>query len=224
MRASVLLEEMSRWLLSLILFAFTSPAWAEKCPGADDEPSLSITTTAGPTLILCGFEDHEVTSPQGKRAFSEFAVYYTTATNKQPQKVFSSQAAETFWAKPAEGKGLELEEVWFFADQPKPAIWHEITCQAESCAISPAKCVFQMKANPFPKALGEFEQKKKKKDLAEDGEELLDQIWAQALLGDKGAQTFYAGTLEGLDENLSEVFDSNKKKLADLKTVNCKPQ
>ncbi len=132
--------------------------------------------------------------------------------------------AETFWAKPLEGKGIELEEVWFFAEQPKPALWRDITCQAESCALGLPKCVFQMKANPFPKALTEFEQKKKKKDLAEDGEELLDQIWAQALLGDKPAQTFYAGMLDGLDENLSEVFDSNKKKLAELNTINCKPQ
>lgn len=215
---------MSRLIYLAILLFSSLPAWAEKCPGADEEPALSVTTSAGPTLILCGFEDHEVQSPQGKRAFSEFTLYFTTATNKEPQKLFTSQVAETFWAKPLEGKGIELEEVWFFAEQPKPALWRDITCQAESCALGLPKCVFQMKANPFPKALTEFEQKKKKKDLAEDGEELLDQIWAQALLGDKPAQTFYAGMLDGLDENLSEVFDSNKKKLAELNTINCKPQ
>ncbi len=209
-------------LLTLATLFFSIPAWAEKCPGVDDEPALSVTTTAGPTLILCGFEDHEVQSPTGKRAFSEFTIYYTTATNKEPQKLFTSEVAETFWAKPVEGKGLELEEVWFFVEQPKPALFREVSCVAESCTLGPPKCVFQMKTNPFPKALGEFETKKKKNELAEDGEELLDQIWAQALLGDKPAQTFYSGVSEGLDENLTEVFDSNKKKLADLKNINCK--
>lgn len=213
---------MSRWLVLLILLSV--PAWAEKCPGADEEPALSVTTKEGPTLILCGFEDHEVQSPQGKRAFSEFTVYFTTNSNKEPRKLFASEVAETFWARPTDGKGLELEEVWFFADQPKPALWRDVTCQAESCTLSEPKCVFQMKPNPFPKALADFELKKKKKELTEDGEELLDQIWAQALLGDKPAQAFYAGTVDGLDENLTEVFDSNKKKLAELKTINCKPQ
>lgn len=213
---------MSRGLILLSVFCFAFSARAEKCPGVDEEPALSVTTTAGPTLILCGFEDHEVQSPQGKRAFSDFTVYFTTANNKEPQKLFSSQVAETFWAKTVEGKGLELEEVWFFADQPKPALWREIGCASDACTLSPAKCVFSMKSNPFPKALSTFEKKKKENQLSEEGEELLDQIWAQALLGDKPAQTFYAGSIEGLDENLSEVFDSNKNKLAELRTIDCK--
>lgn len=215
---------MFRLLLFAAAILFHDSSFAENCPGADEEPALSVKTAAGPVLILCGFEDHEVQSPAGKRAFSEFSVYYTTAANKEPQKLFTSEVAETFWAKPIEGKGLELEEVWFFVEQPKPALWREITCQADGCTLSAPKCVFQMKSNPFPKALSEFEQKKKKKELSEDGEELLDQIWAQALLGDKNAQAFYTGSAEGLDENLTEVFDSNKKKLADLKSINCKPQ
>lgn len=206
---------------ALIVMTFSNFAWAEGCPGADSEPAMSVKTEAGPTLSLCGFEDHEVVSPTGKRAFSEFTIYYITATNKEPQKLFSSEVAETFWAKATEGKGLELEEVWFFSEQPKPALWREITCEAEKCSLSEAKCVFAMKPNPFPKALADFENKKKAKTLEEDGEELLDQIWAQALLGDKAAQAFYQGATTGLDENLTEVFESNKKKLADLKSLNC---
>lgn len=209
---------------AFLILILSIPAWAEKCPGADEEPSLSVKTEAGPTLILCGFEDHEVTTPKGKRAFSEFTIYYTTASNKEPQKLYTSELAEVFWAKPNEGKGVELEEVWFLSEQPKPALFREVTCTAESCTLGAVKCVFQMKANPFPKALTEFADKKKKNELAEEGEELLDQIWAQALLGDKPAQTFYDGASEGLDENLTEVFASNKKKLADLKTINCKTQ
>ncbi len=205
----------------IIVMFFSASVWAEGCPGQDTEPALSVKTEAGPTLVLCGFEDHEVVSPTGKRAFSEFVIYFTTATNKEPQKLFNSEVAETFWAKGTEGKGLELEEVWFFSEQPKPAIWREITCEAEKCTLSAAKCVFSMKPNPFPKALADFEKKKKAKTLEEDGEELLDQIWAQALLGDKPAQTFFDGDAKGLDDNLTEVFDSNKKKLADLKTLNC---
>lgn len=193
-----------------------------KCPGQDDEPAMAVPTEAGPTLVVCGFEDHEVVSPTGKRAFSDFVVYYVTATNKEPQKLFNSEIAETFWLRGNTGKGVEMEEVWFFSEQPKPALWREITCEAESCKVSDAKCVFQMKSNPFPKALADFEKKRKNpKKLEEDGEELLDQIWAQALLGDKGAQTFYQGEATGFDENLTEVFASNKKKLADLKTLNC---
>ena len=199
----------------------TVPSGPEGCPGADSEPALSVKTEAGPTLALCGFEDHEVVSPTGKRAFSEFTIYYTTPTNKQPQKLFNSEVAETFWAKPNEGKGLELEEVWFFSEQPKPALSRQITCEAEKCSVGDAKCVFTMKPNPFPKALPDFEKKRKTNALEQDGEELLDQIWAQALLGDKNSQTFYHGTAAGLDENLTEVFESNKKKLTDLKTLNC---
>ncbi len=209
------------WLVNLLLFVWS--ATAEKCPGADYEPALSVKTSAGPVLALCGFEDHEVKTPPGKRTFADFSVYFTSAKQKEPQKVFSSEVAETYWAKPVAGKGLELEEVWFFSEQPKPALAREITCTAENCTISVPKCVFSMKSNPFPAALGEFEKKKKENDLSEYGEELLDQIWAQALLGDKVAQEFYAGSVSGLDENLTEVFNSNKKKLAELKNINCRP-
>jgi len=199
----------------------TTKPVSEICPKAGDEPAMKIKTEAGPDIFLCGFEDHEVVSPTGRRAFSDFVITYSTASQPIPKKLFSSQTAETFWVKSAEGKGLELEEVWFFAEQPKPAIWREITCTADECKVSEAKCIFSMKPNPFPKALKEFEKKKKASQLAEEGEELLDQIWAQALLGDRAAQAFYQAPAQGLDENLTEVFESNKAKLADLKTINC---
>lgn len=199
----------------------TQPA-ADICPRPGEEPVMKLKTEAGPELFVCGFEDHEVVSPTGKRAFSDFVITYSTASQPKPQKIFASQAAETFWAKPVEGKGLELEEVWFFAEQPKPAIWREIVCTAEGCTLSGAKCVFSMKANPFPKALKEFEKKKRANDLSEEGEELLDQIWAQALLGDLSSQLFYQSAAQGLDANLTEVFESNKAKLADLKNMNCR--
>jgi hypothetical protein len=192
------------------------------CPKPGDEPVMKIKTEAGAELFVCGFEDHEVISPTGKRAFSDFVVTYSTAAQPKPQKLFGSQVAETFWVKAVEGKGLELEEVWFFAEQPKPAIWREIVCSAEACTVSDAKCVFSMKANPFPKALKEFEKKKRDNKLSEEGEELLDQIWAQALLGDLSAQLFYQNASAGLDENLTEVFESNRAKLADLKNINCR--
>lgn len=207
-------------ILPLLLF-FSLRAGAEGCPGVDSEAALTVKTEAGPTLILCGFEDHEVASPTGKRAFSDFTIYFFSESNKEPQKLFSSEVAETFWAKSNSGKGLELEEVWFFAEQPKPALWREIVCEAGKCSVSEPKCVFQMKPNPFPKALAEFQKKLKAKKLEEDGEELLDQIWAQALLGDKSAFQFYQDPITGLDENLTEVFQSNKKKLSDLKSLNC---
>jgi hypothetical protein len=192
------------------------------CPRAGDEPAIRIKTEAGPEIYVCGFEDHEVVSPTGKRAFSDFVVTYSTHAQSKPQKLFGSQAAETFWLKSSDGKNLELEEVWFFAEQPKPAIWREIVCTAETCSVSNPKCVFSMKSNPFPKALKDFEKKKKAGQLEEVGEELLDQIWAQALLGDQSAQTFYQSSVGGLDPNLTEVFESNKSKLNDLKSINCR--
>lgn len=194
----------------------------DMCPKPGDDPEMRIKIEGGAEIFVCGFEDHEVVSPTGKRAFSDFVVTYSTAAQTKPQKLFGSQAAETFWLKPTEGKGLELEEVWFFAEQPKPAIWREIACTGEACTLSSAKCVFSMKSNPFPKALKEFDKKKKSGQLAEEGEELLDQIWAQALLGDLSAQLFYQSAVAGLDPNLTEVFESNKAKLNDLKSLNCK--
>lgn len=209
-------------IVGILLFLSPVFTWAAGCPGADDEAALQFKTEAGPTVIVCGFEDHEVQSPTGKRAFSDFTVYFTVDDKKEPQKLFSSDVAETFWIKPVETKSLELEEVWFFSEQPKPALWREITCTADACSVSAAKCVFSMKANSFPKALAEFEKKLKSKKLDDNDEELLDQIWAQALLGDTKAKDFYNAPVSGLNENLKEVFDSNKKKLADLQTLNCK--
>jgi hypothetical protein len=213
---------MLRKFVGLLLLSSPVLAWAAGCPGADDEPALMLKSEAGPTVILCGFEDHEVESPTGKRAFSDFTVYFTTEAKPEPQKLFSSDVAETFWVKSVENKSFELEEVWFFSEQPKPALWREISCTADSCSVSAAKCVFSMKANPFPKALQEFEKKLKAKKVDDNDEELLDQIWAQALLGDTKAKDFYNAPVTGLNENLKEVFDSNKKKLTDLQSLNCK--
>ena len=53
----------------------------------------------------------------------------------------------------------------------------------------------------------------KKGKWDEDSEELLDQIFGQAVTGDKKAIEFYAKAPAGLDVAMSEAFATNKKKL-----------
>lgn len=204
-----------------LTIAISFCAHAESCLDGDDDPALKVKTDSGHSLVVCGFEDHDVKTTEGKRAFADFTVYSVRTKDKKSSKVFESGASETFWIKPVKNKGLELEELWFFSEEPKPALWQEILCDDSGCKLSQAKCVFKMKPNSFPRALSEFEKARKAGDLSDDGEELLDQIWAQALTGDKAAQKFYNGKQTGLDESLMEVFESNKKKLRDLEALKC---
>lgn len=205
-------------LLTLFVFATAIPAFAQSCPGENDEPAITVKTAAGPTLIVCGFEDREVKAAKGKRAFTDFDVYAVIGEGG-PKKIFSGEAADTYWVQTLPKKGIQLEELWFFSDEPKPAIKSEITCVADDCKRGEEKCVFKMKKNPFPKALAEFKKKSESKILGEDGEELMDQIFAQAVTGDKAAKEFYAGEHKELDPALSEIFKSNQEKLR----LDCKP-
>jgi hypothetical protein len=203
----------------LFALAFTAlPASAQSCPGENDEPAISVKTEAGPTLIVCGFEDHEVKAAKDKRAFTDFGVYAAVG-EKTPQKIFSAESSETYWIQSLTKKGLQLEELWFFSDDPKPAIQKQITCTAETCAVGEAKCIFKMKKNPFPKALAAFKKKAAAGKLGEDGEELLDQIFAQAITGDKAAKEFYSKDPGQLDPAMAEVFKGNQEKLK----LDCKP-
>jgi hypothetical protein len=204
-------------LLLALLFTAT-PALAQSCPGENDEPAISVKTEAGPTLIVCGFEDHEVKAGKDKRAFTDFSIY-SAVGEKTPQKVFSGESSETYWIQSLTKKGLQLEELWFFSDDPKPAIQRQITCTAEACAVGEPKCIFKMKRNPFPKALAEFKKKASAGKLGEDGEELLDQIFAQAITGDKAAKEFYSKDPGQLDSAMTEVFKGNQEKLK----LSCKP-
>jgi len=135
------------------------------------------------------------------------------------KKIFSGEASDTYWIQTLPKKGLQLEELWFFAEEPKAAISSEITCVADDCKRGEEKCVFKMKKNPFPKALAAFKKKSSSGIIGEDGEELLDQIFAQAITGDKAAKEFYSGDGAGLDPALTEIFKSNKEKLK----LSCKP-
>jgi hypothetical protein len=203
----------------LFAFVFTAlPASAQSCPGENDEPAISVKTEAGPTLIVCGFEDHEVKTAKDKRAFSDFNIYAVVG-EKAPQKVFSGESSETYWIQALTKKGLQLEELWFFSDDPKPAIRREITCTAETCTLGEQTCIFKMKKNPFPKALAEFKKKSAAGKLGEDGEELLDQIFAQAVTGNKAAKEFYSHDPGQLDPAMAEVFKGNQEKLK----LSCKP-
>lgn len=206
----------------LLMTAIPFYARAEACLGGDDDPALKIKTDSGYSLVVCGFEDHDVKTVDGKHAFADFTVYSINPKDKSPSKVFESGTSETFWIKPVKNKGLELEELWFFSEEPKPALRQEISCDDSGCKLSQTKCVFKMRPNSFPRALSQFEKARKAGNLNDEGEELLDQIWAQALTGDKAAQRFYNGKQQGLDESLAEVFESNRKKLRDLENLKCR--
>lgn len=129
-------------------------------------------------------------------------------------KAFSSDPNETYWVKAVPNKGLEIEELWFFTEKPTPAFRQEITCTKDACAAGAPKCILKMKPNPFPKALRDFKRRLAAGTLKDDGEELLDQIFAQAFTGNKEAKEFYAAAPAKLDPELSETFTANQKKLA----------
>jgi hypothetical protein len=229
-------------LISVLTFvgaSFFTPASFAQCPGEDTEPAMSVKLKNGTTLFICGFEDREVPGTKGKRAFSDFGVFYELAAKEEPGdrpdaemkpispsaptafeslKAFTSDPNETYWVKEIPGKGLEIEELWFFSDRPTPALKQEITCNADACNASAQKCVLKMKSNPFPKALVEFKRRLAAKTLKDDGEELIDQIFAQAFLGDRAAKDFYVSPPANLDPALVEAFTTNQKKLA----VGCK--
>lgn len=213
---------MKRLLFTAIVL-FAARAHSEVCPGADDEPALKVKTAAGPSIVVCGQEDRELEGEAGrakdKKTFSEFTVYSWLKDAKEPSRVFSSENTDTYWAKPVANKSLELEELWFFDEKPQPAIARSVTCTATACEISAPKCVFKMKRNRYPKALAEM--KKLGKTPSERGEELLEQIWAQALTGDKAAQDFFAHPPMNLNEELAEDFGIFKLKLQQAKDLKC---
>lgn len=201
---------MIQFIVSLLL---SLPAMAQNCPGDDNEPAVSVKTQAGPTLILCGFEDREVKSPKGKRAFSAFTVYAFIAEGKAPEKVFTGDDTETYWARANPMKGIDLEELWFFSeDKPTAGFGRTITCTTELCTLSEPKCLFK-KPNPFPKALVQFRKQAEAHKLDDDGEELVDQIFAHALSGNKEAKEFYATAPTNFPKDVAEAWAANKKKL-----------
>jgi hypothetical protein len=217
-------------LFLLFLMAVSASAWeaayaadagpVQNCPGADDEPAMKVKTAAGPVLVLCGFEDHELKSPKGKQTFSEFTVYAWMPGAKDAQKVFAStEPSDTYWAKASGGKGLELEELWFFDEKPNPAITRSVTCTAQGCQASQPKCVLRLKKNHHPKALADLQ--KKLQAPGEQAEDLLDQVWEQALAGDAAAQKFYESKPDGLDKSLVEEFTGDQQRLVQAKTLKC---
>ncbi len=194
---------------------------ASMCPSGDDPP-LEIQTKAGPVLYICGFEDHELSSPSKKRAFTEFSVYFTSSKNIEPKEIFTSDLSDTYWVSVQPETGIDLEELWFFSETPQPALARQIICQKDSCSFSATRCVFKSKPNPYPKAINRFMAEKNSGKFKNDGEELLDQIFAQALSGDKKALDFYAKNLEGLESVMIEAFNANKKKLEEIKSLKCR--
>jgi hypothetical protein len=209
-------------ILTMILWSHL--ARAANCPGADDEPALSVKTKAGPTLILCGFEDHEIKAERGRRAFSEFQVYAVPKPDATPEKVYASEGGDTHWASVTPDKTLLLEELWIFADKPHAAIARPIACAASACKVERETCVLNLRKNMFPKSLPTLHRRlKSKKPVGEDAEDLLDEVWAQALTGETKAAEFYDAPVPAeLDSTLGEVFAGNLIKLKLARQLKCK--
>ena len=190
-------------------------AHAQSCPVDDEDAPIRVKTPAGHTLVLCGFEDREVPTTKGKRAFSEFEIFLKNKdAAKAPLKVFSAEESETYWVKELPGgRGVELEELWFFDEKPEAALRRELVCEGDACKLSEPACVFK-RANAFPKALTQFQSLVASGKIGDEGEELLDQIFARAMNGDAAAKAFYDGPAPKLEPALKDVFDTNKKKLA----------
>lgn len=201
------------FLLSLVLGVHAEPS----CPGEDTEAALSLSVGEGSSLVVCGFEDHDVKAPKGKRTFSDFTVYLDKKDGGSPKAVFASEESETYWVSPlTEGHGLEIQELWFFSEAPMPALGRKVICEKDACVTSKNRCIYKLKPNPFPQALAEFESRKANQSLQDDGEELLDQIFAQAIMGEKKAERFYKGEPpKGLSAELLSTFKGNQKKLRD---------
>ncbi len=169
-------------------------------------------TASGVSLQVCGFEDNEVKAPKGTHTFSGFSIFSVKA-GSPPVKIYTSDEDETYWVRASGQRGLEVEELWFFTDDPVAGLRREVTCTADTCSVSEPKCIYKAKKNPFPKAIAKFNQKLKEGKLKDDGEELIDQIFAQALGGDKAALAFYEKAPAGLSPDLVDIFETNKKKL-----------
>lgn len=198
---------MNLWLLLLLVSA---RAFAQACPVDDTEAPIKLTTPAG-QLVVCGFEDRDVPSVKGRRAFSDFEIF-VTGEGKAPVKLFASEESETYWLKEIPAKGVEIEELWIFGDKPQAAFRREITCAAK-CELSAVKCAFKKGSNPFPKVLTQFQKRHAEGKLGEDGEEMIDKIFAQAMTGDAAAKGFFSSPPDKLDKILAETFASNKRKL-----------
>lgn len=203
--------------LALVIFGSIS-AFGQTCPGAEDDAALAMLTKAGPSLFLCGFEDHETNSPNGQRTFGDFTVYINTPKLKAPEVVYTSEIGSLFWVKP-EDNGMEMTELWFFSDDPVPAIVSHLVCEAETCKVTAAKCILDLKKNPYPKALPKY--LKDIKNIGNEGEDLLDQIFAQALAGDKAALKFYQKAPKGMDTRLTDVYESDQHKLKVAHQLKC---
>ena len=110
--------------------------------------------------------------------------------------------------------------VRFFSDKPEPALLRQVNCSAESCSLTPPKCVLKLRKNPYPKALANY-HKHPPDDLGDHGEDIIDQIFAQALSGDAAALKFFEVAPAHLDGRLDEVFDSDKRKLKQALELHC---
>jgi hypothetical protein len=200
-------------VLSLLVFVpLAAEAAVLPCPSEDAEPALEMKTAAGPSLEICGFEDHEVKAPKGTRVFSDFKIFFTA--DKTPAELWKSDEGDSYFVRVNGERGLEVEELWFFTEKPTAVTRREVTCTADACAVSEPKCIYKAKAKAYPKALANFNKKLKENKLKDDGEELLDQIFAQALGGDKDSKAFYEKAPAGLTPDLIDVFESNKKDLS----------
>lgn len=208
--------------ISILLFA--TRANAQACPGADDEPALSVKSAAGITLLVCGREDREEESSRSKVAFESFSVYAWAPGGKESRKLYSSESSETHFFSVIPDKGFLVEEMWELIDKPQPFYQREVSCSGPTladCQITASKCALKIKKNAYPLALKKLRGKGKL--AGDEAEDLIDQILVQALTGDKSAAQFFAEVPTSMSADLKETFEENKKRLQEARKLNCLP-
>lgn len=183
--------------LFIVVLLLSVRLHAQECPGEDNEPALKHKTAAGPELILCGNAGEDGT-------YTDFKVYAWPAGAKQGTEVFASDVDVLYTVS----KDMKIVEQWTIGESLAPAVERGITCTKDKCQVAAPKCAWKMKKNPFPKALAAL--KKGAKD--EEGEDLLDQVLAQAIGGDKAALEFFAHPPK-FDASLADSFAHDKQNL-----------
>lgn len=203
-----------KWLLVSIL-CFSVTAFAQVCPDGD-EPPLVHGLGDDLQLVVCGYEDHDFPAEGNLRAFSEFAVHTAKGEDVGPKIYSSPEGLTQFIADTA--KGFAMTEVWEVGDKMLPSLKRELTCVGSQCKVGPPTCVLKAPKNPYPKALSEVQLKLKKGKKNSVSEEEIDNVFAQAMGGDKEAAKFFTGSQPKLlDGGAAEAWQAAHNRIGQCK-------
>jgi hypothetical protein len=196
------------------------------CPGSSeiaDAPKMRLISKAGPTLMICGFEEVAPKEARKKRSLSEMKIY-SIVKNEAPRLIFESSSLETHWLRELPKEGVALDEIWQVAGRQFAALKFEIRCKASGCEAEPPHCGDTAPRHPFPHVMKELEKPTRSKAAAVARLDILiEQAFAEALGGNEKAQAYFLDRPEpeSLDGAFAEDFHRMKKHLARAKTLGC---